>query len=163
MSRRHTNFLLLSLRLLVTLAFTTDQKLPTLQNHIRLYQIPGCIETAVKKFNVDTIRTVYACCPVCSTLYAPDCREMGKGYPEECDARRSLCADPCRAALLRLPSKLPFDRSCILISKITWLDFSAVATLNHHFVAATYRGNLTKYSITVHSCELHSTDRFSGV
>jgi hypothetical protein len=107
MSRRHTNFLLLSLRLLVTLAFTTDQKLPTLQNHIRLYQIPGCIETAVKKFNVDTIRTVYACCPVCSTLYAPDCREMGKGYPEECDARRSLCADPCRAALLRLPSKLP--------------------------------------------------------
>ncbi|KAH9940336.1 hypothetical protein B0H21DRAFT_579979 [Amylocystis lapponica] len=101
--RRGSDFLLLMIRLLVSLTLGSrgGGELDIASQNI-VSQIPLTINEALSKFKLDGRTTIYAVCPTCHCIYEP-CFELGSvtaAYPERCTHRHYPKDDECGASLL---------------------------------------------------------------
>ena len=138
LSREHSNFVLVAIRGVVSLALltfvgaiTTDAPVKkTLQDNIQtlLSDWPSDIRTAIKKFDLEPSLLEYVCCKRCFTLYDPHNYPYGGDFscPRNCTFRETPTSDECATQLLDANSDGRTKPSCHffyqpLSSWIGWL------------------------------------------
>ncbi|KAJ3534922.1 hypothetical protein NM688_g7054 [Phlebia brevispora] len=97
-ARHETTFILASLRFMIFTALATNYDIATANRMIS--DIPKDIRTVLSSLNLEPEYIIYASCPRCSAIYAPNNSKPKDPYPHRCGHAEPGCP-PCNASLVK--------------------------------------------------------------